>query len=189
MPRQIEGDKLFLTSFYNGSMLLQVTADGAKVLWRSKAKGERPEQTTDLSSIMPTPVVQGPYIYGVCSYGQLRCLEWATGQRVWMTMKATRGRYTPPQVAEEDEPSNGERWGNAFLVPHADRCFLFNEQGELILARLSPQGYQEISRVVLLEPTNRMAGRKVVWSHPAFADKCIFVRNDQEIACFSLAAR
>jgi hypothetical protein len=138
---------------------------------------------------MPTPVVQGAYIYGVCSYGELRCLEWATGKRVWMTMKATRGRYTPAQVAEEEEPANNERWSNAFLIPHADRCFLFNEQGELILARLSPQGYQEIGRTILLEPTNRMAGRKVVWSHPAFADKCIFVRNDQEIVCFSLAAR
>ncbi|GIW85626.1 MAG: hypothetical protein KatS3mg107_1286 [Gemmataceae bacterium] len=188
-PRQIEGDKLFLTSFYNGSTLLRVGADRAEIIWQSKAKGERPNQTTDLSAIMPTPVVQGAYIYGVCSYGELRCLEWATGKRVWMTMKATRGRYTPAQVAAEEEPANNERWSNAFLIPHADRCFLFNEQGELILARLSPQGYQEIGRTVLLEPTNRMAGRKVVWSHPAFADKCIFVRNDQEIACFSLAAR
>jgi outer membrane protein assembly factor BamB len=188
-PRHIPDDKLFLTSFYNGSMLLRVQAERADILWRSHARGERPHQTTDLSSIMPTPLVQGAHVYGVCSYGQLRCLEWATGKRVWMTMKATRGRYTPANVAEEEQPSESERWSNAFLIAQGDRCFLFNEQGELIIARLTPDGYQEISRTVLLEPTNRMAGRKVVWSHPAFADRCIFVRNDQEMACFSLAAK
>ena len=37
-------------------------------------------------------------------------------------------------------------------------------------------------------PTGAAFGRKVVWSHPAFANKCIFVRNDKEVACFSLAA-
>jgi hypothetical protein len=27
----------------------------------------------------------------------------------------------------------------------------------------------------------------VVWSHPAFAGKCVFVRNDKEIICVSMA--
>jgi len=31
-------------------------------------------------------------------------------------------------------------------------------------------------------------GRDVVWSHPAFANGCIFVRNDREIVCLSLKA-
>ena len=30
---------------------------------------------------------------------------------------------------------------------------------------------------------------KVVWSHPAFAYRCIFARNDQEILCASLDRR
>ena len=30
-------------------------------------------------------------------------------------------------------------------------------------------------------------GRMVVWSHPAFAEKCVFVRNDKEVVCYSLA--
>jgi hypothetical protein len=28
-----------------------------------------------------------------------------------------------------------------------------------------------------------------VWSHPAYADKCVFARNDQEIVCVSLVAK
>jgi len=26
-----------------------------------------------------------------------------------------------------------------------------------------------------------------VWSHPAFANQCVFMRNDEEIVCVSLA--
>jgi hypothetical protein len=59
---------------------------------------------------------------------------------------------------------------------------------DLILAELSPKGYQEIDRAHLLEPNHQARGRHVVWSHPAFANRCIFVRNDKEIICVSMAA-
>jgi hypothetical protein len=39
----------------------------------------------------------------------------------------------------------------------------------------------------MLEPTAAVFGRKVVWSHPAFASRCVFGRNDKEIVCASLA--
>jgi outer membrane protein assembly factor BamB len=186
--RKVGDDRLFITSFYNGSMLMMVGADKAQVVWKSKAKGELPSQTTDLSSIMPTPVIDGDHIYGVCSYGQLRCIETNTGKRVWESMQATRGKLTPPKVAMDDEPGTGERWSNAFIVRHADRYFLFNEQGDLIIAKLAPKGYEELSRAHLIDPTNKdVRGRLVVWTHPAFANKCVFVRNDKEIACFDLA--
>ena len=191
MPRLVGDDQIFVTSFYNGAMLVKVTASGAETVWRSKARGERPDQTTDLSSIIPTPVVRGEFVYGIGSYGELRCLKAATGERIWSTMAATRGRLTPARVREREEPSTTqpwiERWANAFLVSHGAREFLFNEQGELIIAELSPSGYKEIDRAVILEPTNRMAGRPVVWTHPAFANQRLYARNDEEIVCVSLA--
>ena len=85
-----------------------------------------------------------------------------------------------------------ERWGNAFLIPQGNRCFLFNEKGDLIIARLTPKGYEETSRAHVIEPTNRMAappGRRVIWSHPAFANRCVYARNDRELVCVSLAAQ
>ncbi len=187
-PRKVGDDRLFVTSFYNGSMLLKVGADKADVVWKSKAKGELPNLTTDLSSIMPTPFIDGDYTYGICSYGQLRCIKTETGERVWATMQATRGKLTPPRVAMNDTPADTERWSNAFLVRHADRYFLFNEQGDLIIAKLTPKGYEELSRAHLLDPTNKDSRRPlVVWTHPAFANKCVFVRNDKEMVCYSLA--
>jgi hypothetical protein len=58
----------------------------------------------------------------------------------------------------------------------------------LIIARLNPKGYEEVSRTHFLEPTNGMAGRLVVWSHPAYAHRSIYARNDKEIVCASLTA-
>jgi outer membrane protein assembly factor BamB len=174
MPR-LAGDLLFVTSFYSGPMMLKLDPAGpsASVLWRGKSKSEQPRLTDGLHSIMPTPVLDDGYIYGVCSYGQLRCLEAKTGKRVWESLDATGGELT--------------RWANAFLVPNGERYFLFNEKGDLLIARLSPKGYEEISRAHILEPTNHLAGRPVVWSHPAFANRSMYVRNDKEIVCISLA--
>ena len=44
-----------------------------------------------------------------------------------------------------------------------------------------------MSRAHLLEPTNRLAGRPVVWSHPAFANRSVYARNDKEIIRVSMA--
>jgi outer membrane protein assembly factor BamB len=192
-PRQLEGDRLFVTSFYNGAMMMKVGDKKVTVEWKSQGKGETPDRTDNLHSIMATPVIQDGHIYGVCSYGELRCLKADTGERVWADMKATRGRFTPKNIAEKAEPSIKqpwvERWSLAFLVPNGDRCFLFNEQGELVIAKLSPKGYEEIDRAVILKPTNKMSGHPTVWMHPAFAEKKMYARNDEELVCVDLEKR
>jgi outer membrane protein assembly factor BamB len=177
-PR-LDGDRLFVTAFYNGPLMLKLKPDGsgAEVLWKGKSNSEAPRRTDGLHSIMPTPFLVDNHIYGVCSYGELRCLEADTGKRLWATHEATGGKE--------------ERWANAFLVRHEDRFFLFNEKGDLIIAKLTPRGYDEVSRAHVLDPDNGLAdmartGRKVIWSHPAFANKAMYARNDHEIVCVSL---
>ena len=170
-PRQV-GNRLFVTAFYNGPMMIEVADDGrtAKIAWKGNSDSEI--KTDGLHSIMSTPIFTRRHIYGVGSYGQLRCLDASNGKRVWETLAATgRGR-----------------WWNAFLVTHQDRQFIHNEQGDLIIARLTPQGYQEISRAKLIEPTRRVQRRMTIWSHPAFAMQSVFARNDKELVRVSLAA-
>ena len=99
------------------------------------------------------------------------------GKRLWETHQPTIGE------------GNSGRHGTAFVVKHEDRYFLFSETGDLILARLTAESYHEISRAHLLDPTNEAFGRDVVWSHPAFAHQNIYVRNDKEIICVSLAKK
>ena len=173
-PRKM-GDFLFLTCFYNGSWMLRLdpSKPAATTVWQSQRVSEK--NTDALHSTLSTPFLQDGYIYGVCSYGQLRCLKAATGERVWETLRAT--------TADGKET----RWANAFIVKNQDRFFLFNEKGDLIIARLTPIGYEEISRAHVIEPVNRDAGRPVVWSHPAFAHRRLYARNDHEIICVDLA--
>jgi outer membrane protein assembly factor BamB len=174
-PRKM-GDLLFFTCFYNGSLMLRL--DSAKPVatpvWRTLKVNEK--DTTHLNAVMCTPFLEDGYIYGVCSYGQLRCLKADTGERVWETFQAT---------------TSGEavRWANAFIVKNGDRFFLFNEKGDLIIAKLSPRGYEELSRAHLLEPTGTAAGRAVLWSHPAFANRHVYARNDKEIICVDLGLK
>ncbi|MDA7503781.1 PQQ-binding-like beta-propeller repeat protein [bacterium] len=169
-PRKV-GNRLFLTAFYNGSLMLDVADDGSGVkrLWKGSSNSEI--NTDGLHGLMCTPFFDGENIFGVGSFGQLRCLNAQTGERIWETLAAT-----------------GEgRWWNAFIIPHEDRFFIHNEQGELIIARLTKSGYEEISRAQLIEPTRDVRRRMTIWSHPAFAEQSVFARNDKELIRVSLA--
>ena len=64
---------------------------------------------------------------------------------------------------------------------------MFTESGDLVIAKLSALGHEEIDRAHLLEPTNVAFGRSVVWSAPAFASKRVYLRNDKECICVDLA--
>lgn len=179
MPRAL-GDRLFVTSFYNGPRMLKLeqTRPAATLFWKGNSNSER--KTDKLHAIIATPFLEEGHIYGVGSYGQLRCLSIATGERIWEDLSATG--------STGDVRKHTNRWANAFLVKNGDRFFLANEKGDLIIARLSPERYEEISRAHVIEPTNPMAGRDVVWSHPAFANRCAYLRNDKEIVCVDLSA-
>jgi hypothetical protein len=41
----------------------------------------------------------------------------------------------------------------------------------------------------MIDAINRDPGRLVVWSHPAFANRRVYARNDKEIVCVDLAGK
>ena len=168
-----DGARLLVSSFYNGSMLLDLAKENASVIWKGKSNSEI--NTDGLHAVVNTPVIDGDYIYGICSYGQFRCLNLKTGERIWETMEVTKEKA---------------RWASGFIVRHGDRYFINNDRGELIIAKLSAQGYQEISRTQLIKPTSNPGNRRelgvVNWSHPAYANRHIVARNDEEIISVSL---
>ncbi len=170
----VADDKVFLTMFYDGSVLASLSPDrlAAEVLWRRAGANER--NTEALHSTMSTPVFTGDYIYGVDSYGHFRCLDAKDGDIVW----------------ENESVVPIARWSNVHFVEHGDRHFLFNERGELIIGRMSPSGFEEIDRAWLLVPTEGQLSKRdgVCWSHPAFADRCVLNRNDKELVCAPLGA-
>lgn len=171
-PR-LTGTKLFLTSFYQGSLLLDIGGAEPGVVWnrRSKRKSEFEE---GLHTTMCTPVIREGHIYGVCGFGELRCLDLATGDRKWETFAATEGKQSI--------------FGQVFMIEQGDRCWLWNDQGELILARLKPQGFDELSRAKLLPTSEHTRGRDILWCPPAFANRSVYMHNGKELICVSLAS-
>ncbi len=171
----VHGDRLFVTSFYDGSLMLRLLPDrlGVEKVWHRVGPNER--DTEALQSIISTPIWLGDHIYGVDSYGQLRCLQASDGSRVWEDQTAT--------------PKG--RWSTIHFVRHVpdDRIWMFNERGELIIARLDPQGFHEISRTKIIDPTKQQLtrrGKGVCWAHPAFADRYVYARSDEKLVCISL---
>ncbi len=175
-PR-MSGNQLFITAFkgnfgsktLSAAMLKFESAGAPTVMWKGDSK-------TGIGSVFSTPHFEDGYIYGTDSGGQVSCVKADTGERLWQSLQA-HGSKKPEGSAE------------VFLVKNGTNWFLANEKGDLIIAKLSPKGYEEISRAHLLEPTSSAFGRVVLWSHPAFAEKCAFMRNDKELICVELAAK
>lgn len=183
-PRPAAGDRLFVAGIggAGGVLRLDPVAKTATPLWlETRIKGkEMLPKPRGLYPVNMTPFIDGEVIYGVDQAGMLRAVDLNTGRRLWFTYRPVIGR-------EEAEDYKDARSATAFVVKNGDRFFLFAETGDLVLARLTPQKYEELGRWHLLEPTSTAFNRKVVWCHPAFADKCCFVRNDTELVCVSLA--
>lgn len=163
------GEHLFVGGFQNKNLLLKLRGDapGVEVVWRN-----RPKQ--GLSAVNVQPYATEGHLYGFHEKGELRVVAIPSGDIVW---KGGGPLGERPQGS-----------GTAFLVREADRVWMFTETGDLVIAKLSPAGYEELDRAHLLEPTNLAFGRQVVWCAPAYANRSIVVRNDQEIVRVSLAA-
>jgi len=188
------GSYLLVSGFYSGSMMMRLNTDrpDATALWkgstdRTLSRGVEVQESSGLHSVMTTPLLIGDYVYGIGSHGQVRGLDALTGARLW----------------ESEGLTTRNRWGSAFLTQHEDRYFVYNENGELIIVQFTPEGYIELDRIHLLNPTSRSgyggarvgtnrrqrhgnSDRLVVWAHPAFANRHIVLRNDEEIIRVSM---
>ncbi len=173
------GDLLLISEFYKGSLLLKVKNDprGVEEIWRGSKIDPRNE--SGLNSMMTTPVIRDGYAYGIAynarGEGVFRCIELESGKPTW-----TKDDWM------SEKPL---MFATAFIVENNGRYWMFNDNGELMIVELSPEGFTEIDRAAILEPTGVARGRNVVWSHPAFAEGRMVARNDKEIVCVDLRAQ
>jgi outer membrane protein assembly factor BamB len=163
------GDYLYVAGFNKQSLLLKLKSDTPAVeeVWRNKARSA-------FSPVNVQPMAIDNVLYGVDQDGQLVALSIPDGERLWEMPLSTSKR---PQQSD-----------TAFIVRQADRFWLFNESGELIIARLTAKGYEELDRTQVIKPSNVAFGREVVWSMPAFCNRHAYIRNDREIICVDLSA-
>jgi outer membrane protein assembly factor BamB len=161
----VQGDLLLLSG-----MMFRLDAEkpGATQLWPdSQAPGRCVLSSTSM------PMILGDYVYSERMNGLLCCMEARTGKPLWKSDKLTR-------IA-----------GGAalHLISSGEGVWVFTDQGDLVRARLGPEGYQELGRAHILDPTTPYGGRKVIWALPAMANRHFFARSGQELVSASLAAK
>ena len=122
------------------------------------------EDRRNLRSLMSQPLYRGAHGYLIDKRHGLTCFELATGKKIW----DDGNRMTP----KGRNPQATMVW-----LGESDRAVVLNSDGELLLVRLQPGGYQEISRTRVIGPT---------WAHPAYAWGCVYVRNDDTITCIEV---
>ena len=159
----IQGDRLLISG-----LMFQLDRDqpAAKVLWP-----DTPSGTRRILSDTSTPLLKDDFVYSPRSGGVFVCLEAGTGREMWQTNAVT----------------NLRQGACVHLTPNGSSLFLFTDQGDLVRAQLAPAGYRELGRIHLIEPTSPLFENKFAWAAPAFANRNIFVRNDRELRCYSLA--
>ena len=172
---QVIDNKMFASAIGRVGALIELdeSKPAAKFAWKGKPK-------TALYCCNSTPIIVGGVIYGSdIDSSTLIAASLEDGNRFWQS--------EVPVMAEENR--KGGRHGTVYLTHHAGngQFWITNENGDLILAELSKEGYQELGRQHILEPTNEAFGRPVVWSAPAFAQKSIFMRNDKELVRVDLS--
>ncbi|MCB1092815.1 MAG: PQQ-binding-like beta-propeller repeat protein, partial [Verrucomicrobiae bacterium] len=126
-----------------------------------------------LLSNTSTALVGETVLYSPRMKGELVCLDTATGEEKWKADGLTESKTG----ASLHLTATGE-----------GKAFLFSDEGVLIRARLSPEGYEELSRAKVIEPTSPFGGKMMAWTPPAYANGHGFFRNDREVVCVSLRA-
>lgn len=161
------GKHLYVGGYSQRNLLLELDSEkpAAKQLFRD-------DPQLGISPVNVQPVVEDGLIVGIDQSGELMAVELPSGERLWKTGQPVAKR-----------PVGN---GTAFIIGNGERYFMFTESGELVIAKLTREGYEELDRAKIIEPTNNAFGRPVVWCMPAFANGRMFVRTDAECICIEL---
>ncbi len=166
-PVHVDDRLLFLMGWGRGAMTLKLDTEKpvASELWKTRSKP---------STLMATPVFVGSdHFLSVDGQQGLCFIDAANGSQLW----------------SDRRPIGAARMGYAHVTPNADRVFIFNQSGHLMLGRAMTNGFESLGETLLVEPTaGYRAQGPVVWSHPAYANLSVYARNDRELVCASLAA-
>jgi outer membrane protein assembly factor BamB len=156
-PVVVDGSVLYSTYPNKGACgLLRVTPEGPDALWK----------TTALRAYqVGNPVVWNGHAYGIdCartefSYSDarvssLKCVDLENGSTTWV--------------------QKGVGWAQVILAD--GKLLVQREEGELVVAEASPEGYTELGRAKVIEGP--------CWAVPALADGKVYCRNnDGKVVC------
>ncbi len=149
----------FIAGYWDGSRAIELGAAPGdfKLAWQDKKY---------LNGLMSQPLYRDGHVYLLDKFYGLTCFKLKTGAKVWDDDK----RMTPGGA----NPQASLVW-----TGDSDKALILNSEGQLILAKLNPAGYQELWRSPIIGKT---------WAHPAYAGNRVYARSDSELICVELPA-
>jgi hypothetical protein len=167
----VVGHKVFITETYGpGGSLLEMTPDGYKEVWTDAKKG----RDKSMQCHWNTPIHVDGYLYGSSGRhtgnAELRCIELATGKVMWSVADLTRC--------------------SLLLVDGHFICLA--EDGTLMLLKVNPKKYEEVSRVQLTTdktmPENEAAHllKYPCWAAPVLSHGLLYVRGKDRLVCLEV---
>ncbi len=158
-PIAYKGNVFISSGENHGCVLLTLTADGDKTdvkeVWSSQGG------KAVLRNEWQTSILLDGHLYGLDNVGSagpvthLTCIKADTGERVWQEL----------------------RFGKSNLIAADGKLFFSTMKGELVVARATPDGYDEIGRAQVIGRTRQA---------PAIAGGLIYLRDDAEIVCLDV---
>jgi outer membrane protein assembly factor BamB len=134
-------------------------AGGALLRLTGTGEPEKVWKSLSMQNHFSTSVLWQGHLYG-SSESRLRCVDVETGKVAWD--KANLGRVS--------------------LVVADGRLIILGEHGQLILARLTPTAYREISRCQLFD------AQTLTWTVPVLSDGRLFVRSQNGLVALDVRA-
>lgn len=150
---------VYVSGYWEGARAIRLGDEpqDAELIWKDNE---------NLRGVMSQPLFRGRHAWMIDKSRGLTCFDLESGKKLWDDGNEMTPRGRNPQA-------------NMVWLNDSDRIVVLNSDGELILARLTVDGYDEKSRTQILGPT---------WAHPAFAWGHVFARNDEELVCVKLSS-
>jgi outer membrane protein assembly factor BamB len=161
----VVGERVFISECYQvGGALLDIKPGGGfKEVWTDKEKGRK----KSLATHWMTPIHVDGYVYGSSGRHQneaeLRCVELATGKVMWSEPGLTRA--------------------SLLLVDGHFVCL--GEDGTLLLLKVNPKKYEEVSRATLLDGATPML-KEPCWAAPILSHGLLWVRGEDRLVCLEV---
>jgi outer membrane protein assembly factor BamB len=148
------GDVVIISGTRKGTFGYRLEVAGST--WTPRQAWHNP----DVPMYMSTPVADGDYVYGFSSRrkGQIFCLDRRTGALKW----ATEGRGGI----------------NAAIQSAGPNLIVLTTDGELLVAKRSPDTFEEVRRYKVAEGQT--------WAHPVVLGSRLVIRDANSIAVWSL---
>ncbi len=100
-------------------------------------------------------ILVGDYLYGFDN-SILKCIRLEDGEEIWADRSVGKGS----------------------LIAAQGHLFILGEQGDIAMAKATPEGYQELGRMKILDYKS--------WTPPSLAGGRLYLRDQQNIACLDL---